>query len=130
MSQEIVSKVWKIAGLVGKVTPGALIWKNNQVIFITEDGVQFQTSLSGITDIKWPFLRMGMGFDAVINGEKYKFSFAKPNASAAEIEIVKGNPLPSVVFAHQYIDDISSLMDIKEDRQITKKWKELLTGKN
>ena len=112
MSQEIVSKVWKIAGLVGKVTPGALIWKNNQVIFITEDGVQFQTSLSEITDIKWPF------------------SFAKPNASAAEIEIVKGNPLPSVVFAHQYIDDISSLMDIKEDRQITKKWKELLTVKS
>ena len=130
MSQELVSKVWKIAGLFGKVTPGVLIWKNNQVIFITEDGVQFQTSLSGITDIKWPFLRMGMGFDGVINGEKYKFSFAKPNASAPEIEIVNGNPYPSVIFAGQYFNDISSLRDIKENKLTTKKWKEILTEKN
>ncbi len=130
MSQELVSKVWKIAGLFGKVTPGVLIWKNNQVIFITEDGVQFQTSLSGITDIKWPFLRMGMGFDGVINGEKYKFSFAKPNASAPEIEIVNGNPYPSVIFAGQYFNDISSLRDIKENKLTTKKWKEILSKKS
>ncbi|MEO5946142.1 MAG: hypothetical protein ABIP79_04960 [Chitinophagaceae bacterium] len=130
MSQEMVSKVWKIAGLVGKVVPGILVWKNNEIVFITEEGVQFQTPLSGVTNLKWPFLRMGMGFDAVINSEKYKFSFAKPNASAAEIEIIKGNPLPSVVFAHQYIDDISSLMDFKENKLTTKKWKEILTGKN
>ncbi|HQV54962.1 MAG TPA: hypothetical protein PLX17_05570 [Chitinophagaceae bacterium] len=130
MSQELVSKVWKIAGLFGKVTPGVLIWKNNQVIFITEDGVQFQTSLSGITDIKWPFLRMGMGFDGVINGEKYKFSFAKPNAAAPEIEIVNGNPYPSVIFAGQYFNDISSLRDIKENKLTTKKWKEILSKKS
>ena len=73
---------------------------------------------------------MGMGFDAVINGEKYKFSFAKPNASAPEIEIVKGNPYPSVVFAGQYFDDVSSLRDIKENKLTTKKWKEILMEKN
>ena len=130
MTLELVSKVWKIASLFGKVTPGALIWKNNLVIFITEDGVQFQTSVAGITNLKWPFLRMGMGFDAVINGEKYKFSFAKPNASAPEIEIVKGNPYSSVVFAGQYFDDVSSLRDIKENKLTTKKWKEILTEKS
>lgn len=130
MSQELVSKVWKIAGLVGKVVPGVLVWKNNEITFITEDGIQFQTSVAGITNLKWPFLRMGMGFDAVINNEKYKFSFAKPNASAPEIEIVKGNPYPSVVFVGQYFDDVSSLRDIKENKLTTKQWKEILTGKS
>jgi hypothetical protein len=130
MSDELISKVWKIAGLVGKVIPGALVWKNNEVVFITEEGIQFQTPLSGISNIKWPFLRMSMGFDAVVNGEKYKFSFAKPNASAPEIEIKKGNPFPTVVYAGFYVDDISSLMDMKENKQTTKKWKEVLTGRN
>lgn len=130
MSQELVSKVWKIAGLVGKVEPGILVWKNNEILYITEEGIQFQTSIAGISNLKWPFLRMGMGFDAVINGQKYKFSFAKPNASAPEIEIVKGSPYPSVVFAGQYIDDVSSLRDIKENKLTTKSWKEILTGKS
>ncbi len=129
MSDELISKVWKIAGLVGKVVPGALVWKNNEVVFITEEGIQFQTPLSGINHIKWPFLRMGMGFDAEVNGKKYKFSFAKPNASAPEIEIKNSNPYPTVVYAGFYVDDVSSLMDMKENKQTTKKWKEILTGK-
>lgn len=127
MNDEMVSKVWKITSLVGKVVPGLLIWKNKQVIFITEEGVQFQEQLSAILNVKWPTLRMGMGFDATVNGEKYKFSFAKPNASAPEIEIVKGSPLPKVIFARQYIDDVSSLRDIKQNKLATEQWKEILT---
>lgn len=126
MTQQLISKTWQIAGIFGAVTPGALVWKNQQVAFITEEGIQFQAPLADITNIKWPFLRMGMGFDAVVYGKKYKFSFAKPNASAAEISIQNGNPLPKVVFAGQYMDDVSSLADIKENRAECKKWKEIL----
>ena len=86
---ELISKVWKIAGIIGAVVPGALVWKKDEVFFITEEGLQFQAKLSDITNIRWPFLRMGMGFDAEVYGKKYKFSFAKPNPSAAEIDIVK-----------------------------------------
>ena len=129
MTQELISKVWKISGLFGAAVPGALVWKNGQVVFITEEGIQFQAPLSDITDIKWPFLRMGMGFDAEVYGQKFKFSFAKPNASAPEIEIEKGNPLPKVVFGGLYIDDVSSLRDMKANKETTKKWKEILTSK-
>ena len=129
MDKELISTVWKISGIIGKVTPGALVWKNERVAFITEEGVQFQVPLADITNIKWPFLRMGMGFDTEVYGQKYKFSFAKPNASAPEIEIKNGNPLPKVVFAGLYVDDVSSLLDIKSDRQTTKKWKAVLTEK-
>lgn len=129
MHKELISKAWKITGIIGAVTPGALVWKNGQVTFITEAGIQFQVPLSEIRNIKWPFLRMGMGFDAEVNGKKYKFSFAKPNASAAEIRIINGNPMPRVVFASQYFDDISSLMDIKANKAEGSKWKEILTAK-
>lgn len=129
MHRELISKAWKITGIIGAVTPGALVWKNGQVTFITEAGIQFQVPLSEIKNIKWPFLRMGMGFDAEVNGKNYKFSFAKPNASAAEIRIINGNPMPRVVFASQYFDDISSLMDIKANKAEGSKWKEILTAK-
>ena len=129
MHKELISKAWKFTGIIGAVTPGALVWKNGQVTFITEAGIQFQVPLSEIRNIKWPFLRMGMGFDAEVNGKKYKFSFAKPNASAAEIRIINGNPMPRVVFASQYFDDISSLMDIKANKAEGSKWKEILTAK-
>ncbi len=128
MNNELISKVWQIAGLFGSVTPGALVWKNGQVIFITEEAVQFQAPLADIGNIKWPFLRMGMGFDAEVYGIKYKFSFAKPNASAAEINIVPGNPLPKVIFASQYFDDVSSLADMKTNRAECKKWKAILAA--
>lgn len=130
MNGELISKVWKIAGLVGAVTPGALVWKKGQMTFITEEGIQFQVPVSEIKNIKWPFLRMGMGFDAEVNGKKYKFSFAKPNASAAEIKIINGDPMPRVVFASQYFDDISSLMDIKANKAEASKWREILAKKN
>jgi hypothetical protein len=125
---ELISKVWKIAGLVGAVVPGALVYKKEEIIFITEEGIQFQVKLSDMYNIKWPFLRMGMGFDAEVYGKKYKFSFAKPNVSAAEIKIIKGNPLPKVVSAGQYFDDVSSLLNMKTDRKTAKKWKEILTS--
>lgn len=128
MNPGLISKVWKISGLIGSVTAGVLVWKNGQVSFITEDGIQFQVQLREIKNIKWPFLRMGMGFDAEINGRKYKFSFAKPNASAPEIKIINGNPLPKVVFAGQYFDDVSSLMDVKANKAVAAQWKEVLAG--
>lgn len=128
MSRELISKVWHLHSLFGSSTPGVLLYKNAQVIFITEEGVQFQAPLADLTHIKWPFLRMGMGFDAEVYGNKYKFSFAKPNASAAEISIQPGSPLPKVIFDSQYFDDLSSLGNVKGDRAECKKWKALLNG--
>lgn len=127
MERELISKVWQIAGLVGKVVPGALILRNGYVAFITEKGIQFNVPLAEVKNIRWPFLRMGMGFDAVIHNKKYKFSFAKPNPNVAEINIVPGNPFPTVIFAGQYFEDISSLLDIKKDKAATKAWKEILS---
>ncbi len=78
MTQEIISKVWQISGLIGSVIPGLLIYKKEEVSFLAYNEMQFKVRLEEIKNVKWPFLRMGLGFDAVVNGKKYKFSFTKP----------------------------------------------------
>ena len=127
MAQQLISKIWQISGLVGSAVPGILLWKNQEVAFIIEKGIIFNLPISEIKEIKWPFLRMGLGFDAVINGEKFKFSFAKPNPSAPDIEYIADTPFPKVFFAAQNFDDLS-LRNLKADRAAAKAWKKILQG--
>ncbi len=126
---DLISRTWQIAGLFGKVTAGVLVWKKGLVTYIIEEGVQFSVPLSEIKEIKWPFLRMGLGFDAVVNEKKYKFSFSRPNSSVPEINIVPGNPFPKVVYAGQYYDPTTPINNLKQDKDTTKKWKEILNEK-
>ena len=126
MEQELISKVWQLFGLVGRVIPGLLIWNNGRITFITEDGVQFNESLAEVKNIKWPFLRMGLGFDAVVNGKKYKFSFTKPNPSAPELDDTLGEQLLRLTDQGRFFDSIKTLRNSKTDKATTKTWKEIL----
>lgn len=128
--QDIVSKTWQISGVFGKITAGILVFKKGQVAFITEDGIQFNVPIASVTNIKWPFLRMGLGFDAVVDGKKFKFSFSRPNTFCPEINIIAANPLPRVNSAGYINDALSPLQHLKEDKATTKKWKEILSLNN
>ena len=46
MSQEIISKVWQIAGIFGSVKAGLLIYENGKVSYVTEEGVEFAVPLA------------------------------------------------------------------------------------
>ena len=127
MGKQVISKVWQIFGLFGKAIPGVIVFNNENVAFITEEGIIFNVALYDIKKIKWPFLRMGLGFDAVINGRKFKFSFSKPNPSAPEIDYTNGALFPEVSYGSQNFDDLS-LRNIKSDKATTKMWKAILTG--
>ncbi len=118
--------VWQLFGLVGRVIPGLLIWNNGRITFITEDGVQFNESLAEVKNIKWPFLRMGLGFDAVVNGKKYKLSFTKPNPSAPELDDTLGDQLLRLTDQGRFFDSIKTLRNLKTDKATTKTWKEIL----
>ncbi len=128
MIQEMVSRVWQIHGLVGQVTPGVLTWSNGRVVFVTAEGIQFNEPLPSLMDIKWPFLRMGLGFDAVVNGKKYKFSFTKPNPSAPELDDTLEEQLIRKTDAGRFWDSIKTLQNVKADKETTKNWKEILKG--
>lgn len=129
MEQELVSKVWKLSGLIGTVVPGLLVLSHGQVVFITGEGIQFNEPLSEVKNVKWPFLRMGLGFDAIVNGKTYKFSFTKPNPSAPELDDSEGDQLLRLTQVGRFWDSIGTLRNLKADKATTKSWKEVLKDK-
>lgn len=126
METKFISKVWDIPKLIGNAIPGILVWDNGKILFITEEGIQFNVRREDLLAVKWPFLRMGFGFDTIVNGKKYRFSFSKPNHSSPDIDYTQGSPYPKVFWAGQGFRDLSSLGTIKTDRATTRKWKEIL----
>ncbi|MGI8580696.1 MAG: hypothetical protein ACR2KX_00745, partial [Chitinophagaceae bacterium] len=77
MDQEIYSKVWHTKGVFTIATPGLLILENGNVSFITEAGDQFRVPVAEIKEVKWPLMLFGLGFKAMINGQKYTLTFMK-----------------------------------------------------
>jgi hypothetical protein len=128
MDQQIISKVWQLSGLMGSVRAGLLVYDNGQVIYINDEGSQFSVPLAELKNIKWPFLRMGMGFDTVVNDKKYQFSFSKPNPSAPELDDTTADTYLRPLGVGKFWDAIGTLRNIKADKATTKQWKEILKG--
>ena len=126
MEQQIISKVWQLSGLMGSVKAGLLTYDNGQVAYISEEGVQFEAPIVQLTNVKWPFLRMGMGFDTIVNGNKYQFSFSKPNPSAPELDDSTAERFLRSMSVGKFWDSLGTLRNIKVDKATTKQWKELL----
>lgn len=129
MTQDLISQVWQIHSLIGRVTPGLLICDNDRIQFITEEGIQFNEQLSEMKDVKWPFFRMGFGFDVIVNGKKYQFSFAKPNPSAPELDDTLTDQLLRFTGPGRLSEVIKTFKNLKTDKATTKIWKEILKSK-
>lgn len=123
---ELTSLVWQIHSLFGSVTAGLLIKDNDHIMFVTEEGLQFDEPISSLKNIRWPFLRMGLGFDATVSGKKYKFSFAKPNPTAPELDHSTLDQLFGLTGPGRIAEAIKSFSNLKADKATTKKWKEIL----
>jgi hypothetical protein len=125
--QELISRVWQIHGLFGRVTAGLLVKSNDRIQFITEDGIQFDEKIILLKNIKWPFLRMGLGFDVRVNGKKYQFSFAKPNPTAPELDDEMLDQAIRFTGVGKIGEAVKSLKNLKADKATTKIWKQILT---
>ncbi|MBS1621142.1 MAG: hypothetical protein JST10_13030 [Bacteroidetes bacterium] len=125
---EIVSKVWQIHSLFGRVSAGWLIYNQDRIKFINEEGLQFDEPITSLQKIKWPFLRMGFGFDSVVNGKKYKFSFAKPNPTAPEPDGDVLDQYFGLTGPGRILEAYKSLKNMKADKATTKKWKDILAN--
>lgn len=126
--QKISSKVWRLYGLIGRVTPGILHYDNGRVQFITEEGLQFDEPLVALKNIKWPFLRMGLGFDATVNEVRYKFSFAKPNPTAPELDNDLPEQLMRLSDSGRIWEAVKSFKNLRTDKETSRYWKEILKG--
>jgi hypothetical protein len=126
MDNQVISKVWQLSGLMGSVKAGLLVYDNGNVAYINEEGTQFSVPVSALQNIKWPFLRMGMGFDTIVNERKYQFSFSKPNPSAPELDDTAADTYLRPLGVGKFWDSIGTLRNIKADKATTKQWKEIL----
>ncbi|MDQ6625028.1 MAG: hypothetical protein M3Y69_02645 [Verrucomicrobiota bacterium] len=127
MEQELVSKVWNMRGVLSVATPGLLIAKEGQVSFVTEEGEAFNVPRAAVEGVKWPFLQFGYGFHALVKGEKYKFTFMKPN-SAPEMADSQITQLARFTQLGRGIDSIATLAHMGRDKKTAKQWRALLGG--
>jgi hypothetical protein len=127
MADEIVCKVWLLHGTFGGGTPGILALNNGNVSFVSEEGEHFNVHLADVKEVKWPFISFGYAMNAVINGEKYKFSFIKPNG-AADLNDSTLRQLVSLTPAGRGIDAIATLSKLGKDKKAAKEWKAVLAS--
>lgn len=127
MGQSINSKVWRIHGTFSVGEPGILILDEGKVSFISEQGEEFNVPLSEIKEVKWPFLQFGLGFNATVNGTKYKFTFMKPNG-ATELDDSSLNQLARFTRVGRGVDAVETLFKWGDNKKSAKQWKAVLGG--
>jgi len=124
MEQELLTKVWRMQGLLSTPTPGLLILADGHISFVTADGEMFSVPVSDIKDVKWPFIQFGLGFNSTVNGTQYKFTFMKPNG-AAELNNSSVSQLANITQIGRGIDAIATLSKWGSNKQAAKQWKAL-----
>jgi hypothetical protein len=62
-------------------SPGVLALHNGQISYTEMDGRIFETPLSAVTDVAFPWYYFGGGAKLAVNGVRYRFSFVKPNGA-------------------------------------------------
>lgn len=125
MEQEIISKVWLLHGTFGGSSPGLLALKDGMVTFFTEEGEHFTVPVAEVKDVKWPFISFGLAMNAVVNGQKYKFSFMKPNGGS-EIGDSTFTHLSRFTSMGRGLDSLATLANWGDNKKSARQWKEVL----
>lgn len=128
MQQQLESKVWQTHGIFGGSTPGILSLSEGIISFITTDGIKFTEPLSEVKEVKWPFIRLGLGVSVVVKGKKYSISFAKPNASAGELDESSLQQLYHLTPVGRAAESIALFGKLGSFKQTAKQWKAVLGG--
>lgn len=127
MEQEIISKVWLLHGTFGGASAGLLILGEGKVSFVTAEGEHFNVPVTEVKEVKWPFLQFGLGFNASVNAQKYKFSFMKPNG-APELDDSTLGQLARFTRIGRGVDSIATLAKWGDSKKTAKQWKAVLGG--
>lgn len=127
MEQDLTSKVWRMRGIFQSAIPGYLVLHGGNVAYVTEAGEQFSVPVSEVKEVKWPGLQMGFGFNAMVNGDKYKFTFMKPNG-APEMADSTLSQLTRYTQLGMGIDAVKALAKWGDSKKSAKAWKEVLSN--
>ena len=96
------------------------------VAFISEDGVVFEAPKTSIS-ASWPLVQMSGGAHLVVNGEKHRVAFVRPNG-ALDAGLRGTARLGNALGGAASIIEIGRIAgSIKEGRAAGKQWKAFLS---
>lgn len=75
----LATPAWQLKGVTGS-RAGVLALEDGRLSFVTREGVMFDAPASAVS-ATFPFHYLGGGMKLEIDGERYRFSFLKPNAA-------------------------------------------------
>jgi hypothetical protein len=76
--QTLCTPIWLLIGMTGNV-PGVLELADGRLSFTTEEGRVFETPVSGVSEVKFPWYYFGGGVKFKVGTASYRISFVKPN---------------------------------------------------
>ena len=79
--QTLCTPVWLLIGMSGNV-PGVLELADGRLSFTTEEGRVFETPVSGVSEVKFPWYYFGGGVKFKVGTASYRISFVKPNSAS------------------------------------------------
>ena len=120
--QEFTSDAWLLEGITVSI-PGQLDLKDGRLRFATIEDVIFDVQFSEVTDVKFPWYYFGGGVKLQAAGKPYRLSFVVPNG----IEYAEGRAMASIGNPLALLVAASKIRDIRDGRNLGRKWRELLT---
>ncbi|MGI8580980.1 MAG: hypothetical protein ACR2KX_02225, partial [Chitinophagaceae bacterium] len=88
---------------------------------------QFRVPVAEIKEVKWPLMLFGLGFKAMINGQKYTLTFMK-GASDPELDDTTLDQFSRLTSIGRGVDSIETLANWGKSKQSAKQWKAVLGG--
>lgn len=126
VTDALYTRAWLLVGLFVSV-PGVLKLADGHLVFTTEEGRIFDTPLSKVSEVKFPWYYFGGGVKFRIESDSYRLSFVRPNDAS---------DIPGRILARTEGGGPAALLtatrkfsDIGEGRRVGKAWKTVLAAR-
>ena len=120
MTDPLCTQAWLLVGVTGDV-PGILELINGRLVFTSNQGRVFDTPLTAVTDVKFPWHYFGGGVKFNIGADTHRLSFVRPN---------DGGDVSEELLSRTTLDGSPStirVLDVKTGRRAGKAWKVVLS---
>jgi hypothetical protein len=106
------SYAWQMKGMTVSI-PGWLELRDDRLCFTTAEGVVFDSALSDVSAVEFPWYYFGGGLKLHAEGTPYRLSFVKPNgAEYANARLLSDMGSPgSLLIVASKADDIATGTD-------------------
>ena len=124
-NEALCTPAWLLVGLTRSV-PGILELADGELVYTTVEGRVFDTHLSEVTDVLFPWYYFGGGVKLSVGAERYRLSFVRPNDASdihgrLEARGEDGGPAALLTAGRK-------VLDIGEGRRAGRAWKRVLTA--